>query len=197
MFREIRFLRYWILKLFLSRIYRSYGLYSKIILPLKIMGSHNIDIGNNVIVNSNTWLAALPLTKVGESRLVIGDGTCIGHFNHIFATRSIVIGNKVLTADKVYIADNMHSYESIDMAIIDQPIKQLADVSIGDGSWLGENVCIVGASVGKGCVIGANSVVNKNIPDYCVAVGSPARIVKRYCFERNQWRPTNKFGEFI
>lgn len=197
MLRKIRFLRYWIPRLVLNRKYRSFGLYSKVISPLKIMGSRNIEVGNNVTVNHNAWLVAMPLVNNGECRLVIGDGTCIGHLNHIFATQSIVIGKKVLTADKVYIADNMHSYESVQEAIMDQPIKQLAEVSIGDGSWLGENVCIIGASVGQGCVIGANSVVNRNIPDYCVAVGSPAKVIKRYCFGTNKWRLTNKLGEFI
>ena len=63
----------------------------------------------------------------------------------------------------------------------------LKPVIIGEGSWLGENVCVCGASVGKHCVIGANSVVTRDIPDYCIAVGSPARVVKRYNFDKNTW----------
>jgi len=63
----------------------------------------------------------------------------------------------------------------------------LSPVSIGDGSWIGENVCIVGATIGKNCVIGANSVVTKNIPDFCVAVGIPARIIKRYDLNKCAW----------
>jgi acetyltransferase-like isoleucine patch superfamily enzyme len=118
---------------------------------------------------------------------VIGDGSCIGNFNHIYATKSIVIGKNVLTADKVYISDNLHGYEDISLPILHQPIKQIGTVIIGDGSWLGENVCVIGAKIGVNCVIGANSVVTKDIPDYCVAVGSPAKIIKRYCFEKQEW----------
>lgn len=77
-----------------------------------------------------------------------------------------------------------------------QPIKQLNHVRIGEGAWLGENVCIIGASVGKQSVIGANSVVSKDIPDYCVAVGAPAIIVKRYNFDKNQWEKTFPDGTF-
>ena len=52
-------------------------------------------------------------------------------------------------------------------------------------------MCILGASVGKHCVIGANSVVTKDIPDYCVAVGSPAVVVKRYNTINKKWEKYN------
>ena len=68
-----------------------------------------------------------------------------------------------------------------------QPIKQLNEVYIGDGCWIGENVCIIGASIGKNSVIGANAVVMKDIPDYCVAVGAPARVIKKYDFDLQEW----------
>lgn len=165
--------------------------------PLKIDGYENISIGENVRVGLLTWLAALPLTNSGPCLLDIGDGTCIGNFNHIYATKKIVIGKKVLTADKVYISDNLHGYEDINMAILDQPVKQVDEVSIGDGTWIGENVCIIGVTVGRNCVVGANAVVTKNIPDYCVAAGNPARIIKRYCLETQQWKKTAADGKFI
>ena len=64
---------------------------------------------------------------------------------------------------------------------------QKKPVIIGEGSWIGENVCIIGASVGKHCVIGANAVVTKDIPDYCVAVGTPAKIIKKYDTKIKKW----------
>ena len=63
----------------------------------------------------------------------------------------------------------------------------MSEVTIGEDSWIGENVCICGASIGKHCVIGANSVVTKDIPDYCVAAGIPAKVIKKYNFEKNSW----------
>ena len=61
-------------------------------------------------------------------------------------------------------------------------------VLIDDGTWLGTNVVVVGnVHIGKQCVIGANSVVTKDIPDYCVAAGSPAKVLKRYNFESKEW----------
>ncbi len=83
------------------------------------------------------------------------------------------------------------------LAIEDHAVEQLNHVIIGDGAWLGENTCIIGASVGKNSVIGVNSVVTKNIPDYCGAIGSPAFIIKRFNFEANEWCKTDKDGNFI
>lgn len=80
-----------------------------------------------------------------------------------------------MTADKVYISDNLHSYEDILKSIIKQPIKQINIVLIGDGSWLGENVCIIGANVGKNCVIGAGGLLYINwillIADFSFYIG--------------------------
>lgn len=154
---------------------------------LRIDGPENISIHDGVIIQKYTWLAAKPLTGESSCHLSIGVGSIIGNFNHIYATKEIIIGNYVLTADKVYISDNQHIYEDINSPILFQGVKQLSRVIIGDGTWIGENVCIIGASIGKNCIIGANSVVTKDIPDYCVAVGSPAKIVKMFNLNSNRW----------
>lgn len=150
-------------------------------------GQRNIKIGRQVSIGRCSWLAAVPLTSEKECSLIINNGCYIGNFAHFYATKSIKIEKNVLIADKVYIADNLHGYENINLPIIEQPIIQKQNVTIGEGSWIGENVCIIGANVGKHCVIGANSVVTHNIPDYSVAVGAPARIIKKYDFIQNKW----------
>lgn len=155
--------------------------------PLRVQGGRNIHVGKDVQIKQRCWLAALPLTGEHEAQLIISDGAVIGDYNHIFATRSIVIEEKVLTANHVYISDNLHGFEDINTPIVEQPIKQLNNVVIGEGSWIGENVCIIGASIGKNCVIGANAVVTKDIPDYSVAVGVPAKVIKRYNLEKKEW----------
>ncbi len=172
------------------------GSKTKLIHPT-LTGSRSIFIGSKVYINDRAWLACEPLTGDANAKLSIGDGTYIGRFSHIYATSGITIGKKVLMADKVYISDNLHSYENVDVPVIDQPIRQTKQVIISDGAWLGENVCVIGASVGKNSVIGSNSVVTKDIPDYCVAVGSPAVIIKRYNTTLKQWCKTDKEGQFI
>ncbi len=174
----------------------SIGKRSKLINPT-LSGSKSIFIGSKVYINDKAWIVCAPLTNEVHCKLIIGDGTYIGRFSHIFVTSKIEIGKKVLMADKVYISDNLHSYENIELPIIDQPIKQTNPVHIGDGAWLGENVCIIGASVGRNSVIGANSVVTKDIPDHCVALGAPAIITRRYNFDTKQWQKTDKEGQFI
>ena len=180
-----------VFKFFYRSKFKDFGKKSNIFFPLKLNGIENISIGDNVQIAYKTWLAAVPLNGDINCSLQIMDGCQIGNFNHIYATKSIIIGKNVLTADRVYITDNLHSYEDIELPILKQPIKQIGKVEIGEGSWLGENVCILGARIGKHCVIGANSVVTKDIPDYSVAVGIPARIIKRYCFDKKEWIKEN------
>lgn len=162
--------------------FRQIGHTVRIYSPLRMKGLENMSIGDDVRIANLSWIEALPLTGE-ECVLTIKTGVRIGHFNHIYCTKSITIEEDVLTADKVYISDNAHQYQDITLPIVKQPIKQLKEVVIGQGSWLGENVCVIGASVGKHCVIGANSVVTHDIPDFSVAVGAPARVIKRYSSE--------------
>lgn len=172
------------------------GLGTKLFSPI-ISGGKQIFIGKNVYIRKNTWLASVSINQNTAASLTIGDGTYIGHFCHIYATQKIHIGKKVLLADRVYLSDNVHSYENINLPIIDQPVKQLNPVILKDGCWLGENVCVLGSVIGKNSVVGANSVVTKDIPDFCIAVGAPAKIIKRYNFDSNKWEKTNLNGEFI
>lgn len=166
--------------------FKSLGWRSTIKSTLAIDHGENIELGN-IHLGYKAWLAANPLTDAQVCRLIIKDGCVIGNFNHIYATGKIVLEKDVLTADRVYISDNLHGYEDISTPIKQQPIKQHGQVKIGEGSWLGENVSVIGSSIGKHCVIGANSVVTHDIPDYSVAVGIPAKVIKKYDFINKQW----------
>ena len=96
-----------------------------------------------------------------------------------------------MISDKVYISDNLHDYKDISIPIKAQEILEKSPVVIGENSWLGENVCVIGASVGRHCVIGANSVVINNIPDYSIAVGSPAKVIKKFNHISKTWDKVN------
>lgn len=167
-------------------IFGSFGPHSYIIKPLRIDGTRNIYIMERVSIHNSAWLAAYKLTGY-VPRLEIGKGTTIGDYAHIIATRKVQLGENVLIANGVYISDNLHEYEDPEIPICNQGITQKKDVIIGDDSWIGEHVSIIGASIGKHCVIGANSVVIHDIPDYCVAVGAPAKVIKRYDFVQKRW----------
>lgn len=186
-------IRILILKLKLHEI----PLHSMIIPPYTLQGGKNITIGKNSVINKYSWLMALPLTGKTNAQIVIGSRVRISFYAHIIATHRIVIGDNVNIANSVYLSDNIHGYEDVNTPPRDQPIIQKNDVVIGSDTWLGERVTVLGCKVGHHCVIGAHSVVTKDIPDYCVAVGAPARIIKRYDFATQSWRKTNPKGEFI
>jgi len=126
--------------------------------------------------------------------LRFGDNVQINDYVHITAMSSVIIGNNVLMASKIYISDCSHGYydgksnDSIpDTHPIDREYKT-APVRIEDNVWIGESVSILpGVTVGENSIIGANSVVTKNIPANCIAVGNPARVIKKYNFETKIW----------
>ena len=182
---------------FQKRKFAALGEGSVIPRSIKCGSKKNITIGKNVGIGRATWIDAVPLAGGGKSCVVLKDGATIGEFNHIYATSKIVFEADCLTANFVYITDNLHSYEDVHTPIVKQPIKQLKPVVIGKGCWIGEHVSIIGASIGEGAVVGSNAVVTKDIPPFCVAVGAPAFIIKRYDPERGKWRKTNKQGDFI
>lgn len=165
----------------------------RIVRPRKFVGLRNMFFGNNVYIASNCWVQAHSI----HSELIIGNNSCIGNNCHIYCLNKIIIGDKVLLADNVFLTDNLHEFNNITVPILDQEIKQIGNLVIGHGSWIGENVCVLGSIIGKNCVIGSNSVVTRDIPDYCVAVGAPAIIIKRYCSIRSKWLKTDEKGNFI
>ena len=172
--------------LFLRPLGVRFGIRSTIYRPIRIDGGRSIEIGAKSLIQRGTWLYASPMSK-GEIALNIGSNCVVGYNNHFVAIKSVVIGDGVLTANNVYIADNSHHYEDIARPIVEQGTKFIREVVIGSGAWLGENVCVIGASVGKNSVIGANSVVTRDVPDFCVAVGAPAVVVKHYDHVRSKW----------
>jgi Acetyltransferase (isoleucine patch superfamily) len=172
--------------IFYKGFFKKTGKKFLLIKPLKLSNPHHITIGNNVSIYHLGWLLT---QQVNEElpQLIIDDGVCIGHFCHITCVNKVHIGKNVLIADRLYISDNLHGYEDINTPIVYQKVICKGEVMIGDDSWIGENVCIIGCKIGKHCVIGANAVVTKDIPDYSVAAGIPARVIKRYNQQTQKW----------
>jgi len=137
-------------------------------------------------MQAGAWLYCCGIDGV-PAALKIGEGCVFGYNNHITAVREVLIGDCVLTANNVYISDNLHEYEDVSRPIMHQPVRFKKAVSIGDGCWIGENVCIVGASIGRNCVIGANAVVTRDIPDFSVAAGIPAVVTRQFDPHLQKW----------
>jgi acetyltransferase-like isoleucine patch superfamily enzyme len=148
-----------------------------------IYNERYIRIGSHTIIGPYVSLTAgmAPGQEMVSDPVVsIGDRTMIGRGSHIVGHFSIEIGDDIQTGPYVYITDQNHVYEDPDMPVGRQwPVE--APVSIGSGSWLGTAVVVLpGARIGRNAVVGAGSVVTGEIPDHSVAVGAPARVVRRY-----------------
>jgi acetyltransferase-like isoleucine patch superfamily enzyme len=154
-----------------------------------IRGIERMKFGNNVVVQKDCWLNIAFNNPAPGPMILIGEGTNIGRRCTLSAANRIEIGKFVLIAPNVFIADTHHEYQKLGVPIMNQGITTHEDqIVIGDETWIGINAVIMGnVAVGKHCVIGANSVINKDIPDYCVAVGNPARVVKMLDVKTGQW----------
>ena len=157
-------------------------------------GHKGIRIADDVVIGPRAILRAqesYPWTDPPQAftpSIEIGRGTFLSHDVHIACVHRIVIGEEVMLADRCYVADNTHGYEDPLRSVKSQPVRILGEVRIGDGSWIGSGCCITGpVTIGKHVVVGANSVVNRDLPDYCVAVGAPARIIKRWNAASGAW----------
>ena len=174
----------------------SFGKNSIICFPqTTIFNEQYIQIGSNTMIGSHVALSAgmVPGQQCLTNPVVrIGDRCLIGRGSGIVGHLAIDIGNDVWTGHHVYITDQNHGYEIVDLPISMQTQIE-KPVVVGEGSWIGAgSVILPGAHIGKHVAIGANSVVNGNIPDYSVAVGSPAKVIKQYTVHSG-WVPANEF----
>ncbi len=179
-----------IYSIFLFPLFFSTGKKSTIIPPLRFAGLSDIAIGSFVTIHSNCWIQALTRgeSNTGSPKIIIKDYVSIGMDATISAVKQIVLEEYVFTARNVYISDHAHKYDDINIPISHQSVCGVSEVRIGAHTWLGQNsVVLPGVKIGRHCVIGANSVVNSDIPDYTVAVGAPAKIVKSYNRKIQRW----------
>lgn len=149
---------------------------------LFLRGGRYITIGKNTRVDRHNILTAWFLTNK-EPELKIGDNCDIGQYNHITCVNKVVIGNGVLTGRWVTITDNSHGNSSIE-SMIQRPalrkVESKGEVIIEDNVWIGDKCTILPhVHIGKGVVVAANSVVTKDVPDFCVVGGNPAKILKK------------------
>ena len=173
----------------LSSQFKDIGAGCRIVPPFRYSGLSGISLGEGVIIHRDCWIHIVEGCGIGESpEIIIKPHAGIGMGATIAAARQVVIGEHVLLARNVYISDHAHAYEDIEVPIMLQGINRVAPVIIGKHTWLGQNVVVLpGVRIGDHCVIGANSVVNSSIPDYCVAVGAPARVVRRFNKNSAKW----------
>ncbi len=144
---------------------------------------HRFDVGEKSIIEGQC------IINNGAGDVIIGKNTLIGIGSII--TGPVTIGNNILFGQRVFISGFNHGYQDTKAIIKDQPLDKHHS-SVGDDTFIGTNATIIaGVNIGKRCQIGAGSVVTKDIPDYCVAVGNPAKVVKKFDNITQTWISIN------
>ncbi len=165
--------------------------------PITSRGRKYIDAEKGLTTGRNCRIEIFHIKDGERPVLKIGKNVQLNDNVHICALQSIEIGNDVLIASNVYISDNSHGIYSGPQRHSDPEETPIGreyktdPVRIGDRVWIGEGVMILpGVTIGKGSIIGAHSVVNKDIPENCIAVGAPAKIVKKFNPDSRKWEKT-------
>jgi lipopolysaccharide O-acetyltransferase len=158
----------------------SFGSGSSLGRPRQLTNAGRIEIGNNVIIRQGVRLEVPPAVTgqppVGSIR--IGDGSQFEDFVSVGAAADLTIGEGCLFAAFVYVSDHDHGLSGPPERILSRPL-QIKPVTIGKRVWLGQHVCVLkGVSIGDESVIGAGSIVTRDIPPRVVAAGSPARVIR-------------------
>lgn len=178
----------------ISRRFYRFGKNSIIKPFLNTNNTKYISIGDNVNIGSFSWVSVS--TEYGgwkteskrKIRLKIGNNTDIGNNAFIVANNNIEIGENVILAPYVYISDHIHEYRDIEKSLHNQPLTQGGYVKVGNNVFIGIKASVLpNVTLGDHCIIGANAVVTEDVPAYSVAVGNPARVIKKYDFKRSRW----------
>ena len=161
-----------------------------------IVGIKHISIGNNFFCRKHLRMEAIDSNLGGSEnpKIIIKDSVVINDFVQIGATNYIEIGNNTIIANKVTILDHNHGYyngEDQDSPTTPPNKRKISTdgkIVIGDNVWLSDSVTILGTvNIGEGSIIGAGSIVTSDIPSNCIAVGTPAKVIKCYSSETKKW----------
>lgn len=170
------FLRYWFWKVMIHSMGGTIGKGVKFYGGVRIVGSAPgaIKIGDDVRI-----LRGVTISTTAAGKIEMGDRVHVGEGTIIFSGRSIKIGKDVIIGPHNIIVDSDHKYQDVSLPMNQQELS-FKEVMIGEDVWISSNCVITkGVTLGKGAVIGAGAVVKKDIPPYCIAVGVPARVIKK------------------
>ena len=188
MFKDINKLFWAFRGLRYKLIFGRFGNLSYIGKPISIIGKRNIFIGNRVRIYPGIRMEA-----ANGGSITIEDNTAIAQNFHITSdAENLIIGSNSTILGNVCITNIDHDYHDIKKHVLEQK-RIIRTTRIGENCFIGfGSVILAGSTLGNNCVVGANSVVRGNFPDYCVIVGAPAKVVKRYNPVSNEWERTER-----
>ncbi len=152
-----------------------------------LIGVFRIRIGSNVAIGSGSWLNVNDRNSPSDG-LVIGDNCFIGKRNFFSVGRSIILRDYCLTALNCAFIGSSHRYDDPMSAYMTTGVTLDADIYVGANCFFGYGSQVIGnVRIGHGCVIGAGTLIRSDIPPFSLAVGNPARVIKRFDFSSKQW----------
>lgn len=168
--------------------FRQFGARSRIDFPARVVGANVIEIGNGVVIHHNVRLEA-HFTLERQTRVRIGDGTHIAPYVHIGGAGLVEIGRECGIGSFSWITDHDHDATDPRRSVVDHMRVVISPTVIEDGVYVGERVAVLrGVRIGRGSVIGTNSVVTHDIPPYSIAVGAPARVIRTFDVQAGVWK---------
>lgn len=157
--------------------------------PMSLKGLKYFQIGDNFKFGNQGKIEAWDFHNGFSFNPIIkiGNNVSLGDFCHIGVIKSLTIGNNVLIGANVTIIDHNHGntkYEEILLPPNERKLVSKGEIKIGNNVWIGENVIILpNTNIGENCIIGANSVVTKDVPKNTIFAGNPAVLIKRILVE--------------
>ncbi len=140
---------------------------------LPMLRDGRLTLGPQVFLEPGVWLTAGP-----DARIVLGEGTFLNQGVMVAAERLVEIGPHCMAANGCLITDASHRFDDPDMPVPWQGFTTKGPTRIGANVWLGANVVVTsGVTIGERCVIGANSVVTRDVPAFSIAAGAPAQVI--------------------
>lgn len=185
---------FWIIRgLLYKPFFGKFSFPSYIGKPIYIKNFKKIFIGKQVRIFPNSRIECIGK----DAKIIIHDNVSIGPNLHLTARSTLEISKNCTISSNVLITDDQHTYLEIGIHIMNQK-SIIKKTFIGENCFIGAGAVInAGTILGKQCIVGANAVVSGLYPDYCVIVGAPGRIVKKYDTNTKEWKNTNINGEFI
>ena len=144
--------------------------------------------GARLLAKKGSYVSIQPGVSIASPwNLQVGDLSSIGDNSWVYALDKLTIGEKTCIGEYVKLLTGYHDITTWNFQFKTKPI------TIGSCVWIATGATVLpGVTIGDGCVIGAHSVVNKDIPEGCIAVGSPARVIKSYSKESKCWERVDK-----
>lgn len=170
--------------------FKKFGRGSYIGSRASIKGGKFINIGKNVRIGNFCRMQCYK-EFAGEKLnpgIIIRDGCYIGNSFTVLSAAIVELERDVLIASNVTICSENHSINpESDVPYKNQPLT-FAPIKVGEGTWIGQNVVLMpGVRIGKKCVIAASAVVTKDVDDYYMVAGIPAKVIKKYDFVVGKW----------